>query len=201
MRHHDGGEAKPLLQAADFNLHAFPKALVECAKRLVQQQHRRLDHQSARQCDTLLLAAGKLRRQPVAEGVQLNEIERLLHTPFPIGLGNAPHLETEGDVFGNGHMGKQGVVLKQHTDIAAMNRGARGRLAADHDFTRGGIDEPRNHAKAGRFPASARTEKRQDFPCLDGKRNIIDGNDLTAVMLGQSFQADFYGFHLRSLSR
>jgi hypothetical protein len=98
-------------------------------------------------------------------------------------------------------MGKEGVVLEEHTDIAAMNRGARGRLAADHDFTRGGIDEPSNHAKARRFPASARTEKRQDFPCFDGKRNIIDGNDLTAVVLGQSFQANFYGFHLRFLSR
>ena len=49
--------AEPLLQPAQFDLHALAQALVERAQRLVEQQQRRFDDQRAGQRDPLLLAA------------------------------------------------------------------------------------------------------------------------------------------------
>ena len=62
MRHQDGRDAQPPLQQPQLDLHAFAQVLVQCAERLVQQQHRRLDHQCPCQRHALLLTAGKLGR-------------------------------------------------------------------------------------------------------------------------------------------
>jgi hypothetical protein len=50
---------------------------VERAERLVEQQHARLDRQSAGQRDALPLAARQLVRIAVAQPVELNQLEQL----------------------------------------------------------------------------------------------------------------------------
>ena len=67
VRHHQGRDAEPLLQLAHLDLHVLAQLLVERAERLVEQQHRRLDHQRARERDALLLAARELMRIARAE--------------------------------------------------------------------------------------------------------------------------------------
>ena len=59
----DDGEAEPLLQVADLLAHLAAQAGVEIGQRLVEQQHRRLQHQRARDRDALLLSARQLGRQ------------------------------------------------------------------------------------------------------------------------------------------
>ena len=58
-------------------LHAHLR--VQRAKGFVQQQHFRLHSQSPRQRHPLPLSAGKLRRIPVAESVELNQFQQLMH--------------------------------------------------------------------------------------------------------------------------
>ena len=57
--------AEALLQVADLLAHLPAQPRVEIGQRLVEQQHRGLEHQRARDRDALLLAARQLRRQPL----------------------------------------------------------------------------------------------------------------------------------------
>ena len=61
----DERDPERLLDALELDLQVHAQARVERAERLVEQQHRRLEHERARQRDALLLAAGELRRAPV----------------------------------------------------------------------------------------------------------------------------------------
>ncbi|MNN65355.1 hypothetical protein D3C81_1808520 [compost metagenome] len=71
---HQGGDADFVLDTADFELHLFAQVRVQVGQRLVQQQHRRFDHQCAGQGYTLALAAGQFTR--VAFGVLVQAYQR-----------------------------------------------------------------------------------------------------------------------------
>ena len=62
VRDVDGGDADAPLDVADEDAHLLAQLGVEIGERLVEQQDARLDHERARQRDTLLLAAGELAR-------------------------------------------------------------------------------------------------------------------------------------------
>jgi hypothetical protein len=57
VRHEDAGEMNFLMQAAEPAPQLLPNLGVERAERLVEQKHRRLDGERARQRDSLALAA------------------------------------------------------------------------------------------------------------------------------------------------
>lgn len=82
MRDIDGSKAKPLLQLADFGADPAAKAGIEVGKRFIQQQHLRLQHQSAGDRDTLLLAAGKFGRKTVPHAGKADELQPLFRL-FP----------------------------------------------------------------------------------------------------------------------
>jgi len=67
MRDVDKGDAEIPLQPLQLLPHAHAQKRIERRKRLVEQKDTRLGDQRARQRDPLLLAAGKLRRQPISE--------------------------------------------------------------------------------------------------------------------------------------
>jgi len=66
----DDGERQPLLQLADFLPHLPPQPRVEIRQRFVEEQYRRLEDQRTRDRHALLLAAGKLGRQPLVVAVE-----------------------------------------------------------------------------------------------------------------------------------
>ncbi|MCY1562960.1 hypothetical protein D9M68_1004270 [compost metagenome] len=57
MGDHQRGDSDFALDATDLELHLFAQVGVEVGQRLVQQQHRRLDHQRSGQGNTLALTA------------------------------------------------------------------------------------------------------------------------------------------------
>ena len=81
MRHVDEGDADLALDALQLDLELAPQLRVERAERLVEQQHRRREHERAREGDTLLLPAGELVRPPLTEVAQADELERLRDPP------------------------------------------------------------------------------------------------------------------------
>src|SRR5207245_4864204 len=80
--HH--GDAEPLMQLPDLELHLLAQLFVERAQRLVHEDQLRLEHQRARHRDPLLLAAGELRRPPLAEAGELHHAQRALDPPGDI---------------------------------------------------------------------------------------------------------------------
>ena len=73
MGHEHGGDAELALDLLHLDLHRGAQILVERGERLVEQQHLRTDHQSARQRHALLLAARQLPRLAVLEPGELHQ--------------------------------------------------------------------------------------------------------------------------------
>ena len=72
------------MEVLDFELHFLAQVLVQRAQRFVHQQHARVVDGGARQGDALLLSAGKLRGQPVAERRQPHGLQHALDTALAI---------------------------------------------------------------------------------------------------------------------
>jgi hypothetical protein len=71
------GQVEALLQAADFLAHLAAQARVQVAQRLVEQQHRGLQHQGPRQRHALLLAARELAGQALVVADQADVLQGL----------------------------------------------------------------------------------------------------------------------------
>src|SRR3546814_5833414 len=84
----DRREAELLLQLADVLAHTPAQLGVEIGERLVEQQNRRLQHQRAGDRDALLLAAGELAGQPLANHIEpaIDAAAEVLPEGFPIRL-------------------------------------------------------------------------------------------------------------------
>ena len=76
VRHVDERDADLLLQVDELELHVLAQLRVERRERLVEQQHRRMRDQRARDRDALLLAAGELVRIALAESGEADVLER-----------------------------------------------------------------------------------------------------------------------------
>ena len=87
----DHGHAEPLVQPPDLELHLLAQLLVQRPERLVHQDQLRLEHQRAGHRDALLLAAGELRRPPLAEAAELHHVQRALDALGDVGCGHAAH--------------------------------------------------------------------------------------------------------------
>ena len=69
----DGGDAEPLLQLAQFDLHRLAQLGVERRQRLVEQEQLRRQRQRAGNRHALALAARKLGHRPVGEAGQMDQ--------------------------------------------------------------------------------------------------------------------------------
>jgi hypothetical protein len=82
----------------DVDAQAGAKRRVERAEGLVEQDRLRGGRQCAGEFDPLLLAAGELVREMLAETGEPDQLEQLLYASF----ASAPPGESEGDVAGDG---------------------------------------------------------------------------------------------------
>ena len=89
VRDEERGDVLAALDPAHLVAHRDPGRGVERGERLVQEQRARLERERARQRDTLLLAAGELGREPVAQAREPDELEHLAGAP-PALAGSTP---------------------------------------------------------------------------------------------------------------
>ncbi len=76
VRHVDERDADFLLQVDELDLHFLAQLRVERRERLVEQQHRRMRDERARDRDALLLPAGELVRVALAESGEPDVLQR-----------------------------------------------------------------------------------------------------------------------------
>src|SRR3990172_8393449 len=104
---------------------------------------------------------------------ELDEVERFLYPPSPLGLWHARDLEPVGDVIGDRHVWKYGVGLEHHVHGAAVRRDLTHVLAVDIDVTLGRHFEAGKHAQQRRLAASRRPEQGEELAWLDIKADIV----------------------------
>ena len=141
----EDGDAEPAVEALDFQLHLVAQLPVERAERLVHQDDRGRIHHTARQRDPLLLAAGKLARQPARHLRQLHDVKSARDRGGDVGGPHPPHPQRKRDVFENRQMREQRIVLKNDADVALVGWCVGGELAVDPDLARARGYEAGNH--------------------------------------------------------
>jgi hypothetical protein len=184
VRDHDRGDADVVLQRAQFDLHLVAQLGVERAERLVEQQHRRLDHQRAGQRHALALAAGQLTRIALGQRLEVHQRERLVDARLALAALDLAHLEAEADVLGHRHVRKQRVALEHDAQAAPARLLLRDVLAVEADRSGGRRDEARDHLQHRRLAAAGRPEQRDVLAALDGEVEVLHG-DHAVVALGQ----------------
>ncbi|MCY1294112.1 hypothetical protein D9M70_433940 [compost metagenome] len=173
MGDEDRGDAELLLDLPDFFAQRHADLGVERRKRLVEQQHLRLDRNGAGKRHALLLAAGELVGEAVRQVLELDQPEHLLHPCVDLRLVSACDLEAEGNVVMHVHVRKQRIGLKHHADVALVGFQRPLVLAVDHDRAGGGCLEAGDHAQDGRLAAAGRTQEGDEFALLDVHVEIV----------------------------
>ena len=177
------------LQFADLDAHLLPQLGIEVGQRLVEQQHVGAEDERTRQRHPLLLAAGELARQPLAQMLEADE---------PQGLGDAAghlrgldlaHLQPEGDVLRHRQMREERVALKHQAGVALPGRQSRDVAIAETHRPRARLDEARHDAQRRRLAAAGRAEQHHELPVGDVESDVADGVDI-AVALGDAIDLE-----------
>ena len=116
----------------------FSMGEIQRRKRFVQKQGFRVPNERSSQSDALLLAAGK---ESSGHTRPLRDSE-LLH-PFECPVLSlrkrcTAHFKTERDIFHRRELWKEGVILKDHTDLAPLRRECPDFLLPEENFSTGG---------------------------------------------------------------
>ena len=114
----------PLLleQGADLEDQLHPHLGIDVGEGLIQQHQPRLAHQCPGDGHPLLLTTGELVRIAIPQPLQIDQRQRLVHlllASTAIEFGQA-----KADIVGHRQVGKEGVILKDHADVARLGRHA-----------------------------------------------------------------------------
>jgi hypothetical protein len=182
MRHENGRQAQALLEPPQLDLHGLPELAVKCAEGLVEQQQARVEHDRARQGDTLLLTSRQFARQAFAISAEFDERQGLFNPPPDLGPRDAAHLERECDIAGDRQMREQGIVLEHHADVSPSRRRVRDILAPEHDLPRVDVLEARDGLQQGRLPRAAGPEQRDELARGDRQADSVQSEHAAVAL-------------------
>jgi hypothetical protein len=158
---------KPLVQFLDLGAHLHPQLSVEVRKRLVEQEDLRIAHDGPAHRDPLALAAGKLARITVQELCQTEDLCSPVHARIDDRFGRSREPERKRHVLPHGHVRIEGIVLKDHRDVAFLGRNVVYDPRADGDLAAGHVLKARDHAEQRRLAAAGRADQDDELPVAD----------------------------------
>ena len=201
MRHEDRGQMHLALNRSDFVAQVAANAGVQGRKRFVQKQNARFHNQRTGQCHALTLTARKLTRVLLLIAGEFHRTNGLRRAVQDFSFRQSLHLETEGDVFGYGHVGEERITLKHHADAALLRLCVRDVFPVDIDVAGIGPFESGQTTQQRRFAAARGTEQRNKFAVVNLKRKVLEDNR-GAEALGKSLYLDIMLglIHLKFLS-
>ena len=151
------------MQEADLAAQLAANGGVERGQRFVEQEHRRLGGEGARQGHALLLPAGQFIGKTVAHAAEANALEQFAAACGDLRRSVAAQAHGVTDVGRRRHIGKQRIRLENEAH-APFARGQGGDVATAEDHPAGvGRGKPRDNAKQGRLAAAAGPEKADEF--------------------------------------
>ena len=179
MRDINRCESVILADTTNLGAHLQPEPGVEVGKWLVEKHTTGADHQSPGKGHALLLTAGELSDFPFRIRTHLHGFQRGLDPLADFRLGNAPFLQSEGDIFGHRHVRPEGVTLKHHPRVALVGRQCRHILFAKENTALVGKVKAGDIAKKCRFSTSAGPEEKKQLAGFDAEGNAIQRHRVT----------------------
>ena len=177
------------LDPLELDLHGLAQLEVEGGQRLVQQQRAGQVDQRPGQGDTLLLAAGELRRTAGRELGQAHDVEHLHCPPPDLGGFDLLGPQAEGDVVEHRHVGEEGVLLEHRVDVALVRRDVGHVDAFEHDTPARRPLEAGDHLQQRGLAAPRRSEQGEELTAPDGEVGPVDGHE-RAELLAHTVEDD-----------
>ena len=180
--HEDRRNADRTLNPANRAPELFPDLRIERTEGLIEEQHARFVREGARDGDTLLLAARKLRRQAPIHALERDEPQQLGAPPPPLAHGHAPRSQREFDVVGDRHVPEKRIVLEDEADLPLLCADARHVSAVQHDAAVVDRRESGNGAQERALPASGRAEEHEELAFGNLDRHVADGGGAVVML-------------------
>ena len=178
----DSGEAGFLDDAADFGAHFGAELGVEIGEGFVEEKCLGADDEGAGEGDALLLAAGELVDSALGVLRHFDGFQRSCDAVLDLGLVDFSFFETEGDVFGDGHVWPEGVALEHHGGVPFVRGDVRHLLHVEEEMPGIGSVESCDVAEEGRLSAAGGTEEKEEFTGFDFERDIIESGGVAEVL-------------------
>ncbi len=192
MGHVDDGDAKPLVNVLDLQLHLLAQLFVQRAQRLVHEHKRGLEHERPGERHPLLLTAGQLVGPAPAKPAQLDDIQNARHLRPDLLFRDAPHFQRKCQVLFHGHVGEQGIALKHHADVAFVRWKTAHGPAVDLDIAARRRFEAGEHHQDRRLARSRWPEEGQEFALANVQIQVADDQRLSVKGLVDSAKPDEY---------
>ena len=186
----DDGGAELAVQLHQLEAHIGAEPGIEIGERLVEQEGGGLAHQGPAEGHPLALPARQRRRLAAEEGGDAQHGGHFAHPLLDLGLGELVHLEAEGEVLADGHMGVEGIALEDDGDVAVPRRQLIDPLTADPDLAAADALEPGDHAQGRRFAAARGPQQDHEFAVANLEGGIGHGGGAGAVELRYLPQLD-----------
>ena len=190
VRDVDGGHAESRVQLRERGAHAHAELGVQVRERLVHEEGLRLAHDCAAHRHPLALAAGELRRPPLEEVLEAEQLRHVLYAPPCFLLRRSPDLEPVADVLADIHVRVERVALEHHRDVAAAWRQVGDVSATDRDAALADLLEPRDHPEQRRLAATRGADEDEELAVLDAQVDVLDGDHSAGEDLRQVFELD-----------
>ena len=167
----DEGDAGLLLNAAQLLLHILAELKVQGTEGLVQQKHAGLVDQGARDRHALLLTARQGGDMSFLKALEIDHLQHCLYLLADAFLLDARlfQAQTEGDVFINVQMRKQGIALEDRVDLTTVGGQLVDALAVKINVTRVGAFKAADDAKRRCLAATRWTQKSDEFLVVNVK--------------------------------
>src|ERR1700733_3081916 len=186
VRDEHAGDVNFIVQLPQPVAQFLPDFRIERTKRLVEQQHSRLDGQRSRQCDALALPTGELRRIAPGLVLQLDEREQLVYFVadflFRRPKTSRTDAQAERDILKYGHVAEKGVVLKDETDVPVACRLIGDILAVELHGAAIGEFESSDDAEQRGLARSRWAEQRHELAVGNFQIDVVERLELTEVL-------------------
>jgi hypothetical protein len=110
---------------------------------------------------------------------EFQNLRRLGHACFDVGLGHLGDLQTVGHVVEHAHVRIQGVVLKHHGDVALGRLQLIDNFAANRNLAARDFFQARHHAQQGAFAAAGGAHDHDELTV--GNLGVHAVDDLVAL--------------------
>ena len=155
---------------------------VEVGQGLVEQKQVRLHDDGAGERHALLLPARKLARHAAGEAGQGADVERVGDPRLLFGLRHILHAQAEAQILLHRHMGKQGVGLEHHGDVAPLGRQHVDTLPGQADLAAALLADAHEDPQERGFSAARRAEDGHELARFDGERDRMKGAARTVIL-------------------
>ena len=175
----DDGDAEPVVEVLQLDLHLLPELEVQGAKGLVQEQNVGFIDKGPGQSNALLLTTTELAGTPLFEARQPYQFQGGLHPWLDLPLLHLSHLEREGDVLLHIHVGEEAVVLENHPQVSLVGGDVDDRVAVHENIPGCWNDKTCHHHEAGCLSRATGPQQGDELSGADLQVGAVQGANLT----------------------